>query len=177
MANKSPPPELVESARRSLSRLTRFVNQLMREQMSCGPVTVQQCYTLEALVDGPLPMHALAQQVALHQSTVTRIVAKLEAQGLVERVRKDGDLRTVEVHLTDSGRETHAQLDKEGTELISKVLDLVPAKKRSQVVSALETVSSLVDPCNDAFMDLLSGCCAPGIETGINSADKKESAA
>ncbi len=169
MANNTPQPELVDSARRSLSRLTRFVNQLMREQMSCGPVTVQQCYTLEALVDGPLPMHALAQQVALHQSTVTRIVAKLEDQGLVERVRKHGDLRTVEVHLTDSGRKTHAELDREGMELIGKVLELVPSKKRAQVVSALETVSALVDPCNDAFMQLLSGCCA---ETS-----KKESAA
>jgi DNA-binding MarR family transcriptional regulator len=57
----------------------------MREQLFCGPVTVQQCYTLEALRDGPKSMSALAAEVALHQSTLTRIVEKLEKQNLLSR--------------------------------------------------------------------------------------------
>jgi hypothetical protein len=43
--------QLVERSRQSFTRLARFINQLMREQLFCGPVTVQQCYTLEALID------------------------------------------------------------------------------------------------------------------------------
>jgi hypothetical protein len=43
--------QLVEKSRQSFTRLARFINQLMREQLFCGPVTVQQCYTLEALID------------------------------------------------------------------------------------------------------------------------------
>jgi hypothetical protein len=40
--------QLVERSRHSFTRLARFINQLMRAQLFCGPVTVQQCYTLEA---------------------------------------------------------------------------------------------------------------------------------
>ena len=61
--------QLIERSYRSFTRLARFFNQLMREQLFCGPVTVQQCYTLETLMDGPKTMNALAAEVALHQST------------------------------------------------------------------------------------------------------------
>ena len=48
--------QLVQRSRNSFTRLARFFNQLMREHLMCGPVTVQQCYTLEALVEGPKTM-------------------------------------------------------------------------------------------------------------------------
>jgi hypothetical protein len=41
--------QLVERSRHSFTRLARFINQLMRAQLFCGPVTVQQCYTLEEI--------------------------------------------------------------------------------------------------------------------------------
>ena len=44
--------QLVKRSRQSFTRLARFFNQLMREQLGCGPVTVQQRYTQEALKDG-----------------------------------------------------------------------------------------------------------------------------
>ena len=70
----------VESLHGSFSRLTRFITQLTREQLSCCPITVQQSYTLEALMGGPKSMKALAAEAAFHQSTMTRIVEKLERQ-------------------------------------------------------------------------------------------------
>jgi len=100
--------KLVKRSRQSFTRLARFFNQLMREQLGCGPVTVQQCYTLEALADGPLSMKDLAGEVALHQSTLTRVVEKLEKQNLVQRTRKSDNQRSVEVRLTDAGKQTYA---------------------------------------------------------------------
>jgi DNA-binding MarR family transcriptional regulator len=94
--------QLVEKSRQSFTRLARFINQLMREQLFCGPVTVQQCYTLEALTDGPKSMSTLAAEVALHQSTLTRIVDKLEKQNLLTRRRKENNQRTVEVQITEA---------------------------------------------------------------------------
>ena len=66
--------EQLRSLRKSFSRLERFFSLLMREQFSCCGATVQQWNCLEALLDGPKSMNALAAEVALHQSTVTRIV-------------------------------------------------------------------------------------------------------
>ena len=95
---------LVERSYRSFTRLARFFNQLMRQQLFCGPVTVQQCYTLEALMDGPKTMNALAAEVALHQSTLTRVVEKLEKQNFAIRTRKADNQRTVEVRITEDGQ-------------------------------------------------------------------------
>ncbi|MBT8332240.1 MAG: MarR family transcriptional regulator [Deltaproteobacteria bacterium] len=154
MANK----QLVKRSRRSFTRLARFFNQLMREQLMCGPVTVQQCYTLEVLIDGPLLMKDLAAEVALHQSTLTRVVEKLEKQNLVQRTRKSDNQRSVEVCLTDAGKQTYAYLDGAGSQMISDLLDLIPAERRDAIVDAMEEVAHLLNPNNAAFLELLQGC-------------------
>ena len=154
MANK----QLVKRSLQSFTRLARFFNQLMREQMTCGPVTVQQCYTLEALINGPLSMKDLAAEVALHQSTLTRVVEKLEKQNLVQRTRRSDNQRSVEVKLTDAGKQTYAFLDAAGSEMISDLLDLIPEDRRETIVDAMEEVANLLNPQNEEFLKLLQGC-------------------
>ena len=150
--------QLVKRSRQSFTRLVRFFNQLMREQLMCGPVTVQQCYTLEALADGPLSMKDLAAEVALHQSTLTRVVEKLEKQNLVQRTRIPDNQRSVEVRLTDAGQQTYAFLDDAGSQMISDLLDLIPKERRVTIVDAMEEVTNLLNPNNEAFIKLLQGC-------------------
>jgi DNA-binding MarR family transcriptional regulator len=154
MVNK----QLVMRSRKSFTRLARFFNQLMREQLMCGPVTVQQCYTLEALIDGPLSMKDLAAEVALHQSTLTRVVEKLEKQNLVQRARKSDNQRSVEVRLTDAGQQTYVFLDAAGSQMISDLLDLIPEERQGAIVDAMEEVANLLNPNNEAFQKLLQGC-------------------
>ena len=150
--------QLVKRSRQSFTRLVRFFNQLMREQLTCGPVTVQQCYTLEALADGPLSMKELAAEVALHQSTLTRVVEKLENQKLVQRTRKSDNQRSVEVRLTDAGRQTYVFMDAAGSQMISDLLDLIPTKRRVAVVDAMDELANLLNPSNEDFQKLLQGC-------------------
>jgi DNA-binding MarR family transcriptional regulator len=150
--------QLVKRSRHSFTRLARFFNQLMREQLTCGPVTVQQCYTLEALKDGPRSMKDLAAEVALHQSTLTRVVEKLEKQNLVQRTRKLDNQRSVEVRLTGAGKQTYVFLDAAGSQMISDLLDLVPEERRVAIVDAMEELANLLNPNNEAFQELLQGC-------------------
>jgi DNA-binding MarR family transcriptional regulator len=150
--------QLVERSYRSFTRLARFFNQLMRQQLFCGPVTVQQCYTLQALMDGPKTMNALAAEVALHQSTLTRVVEKLEKQDLAYRTRKPENQRTVEVSITDKGRQTYRFLKSQSSQMISALLDLVPRDRQSSVVEAMEELANLLDPQNESFQKLLEGC-------------------
>lgn len=150
--------QLVERSRQSFTRLARFINQLMREQLFCGPVTVQQCYTLEALIDGPKSMSALAAEVALHQSTLTRIVEKLEKQNLLSRRRKKTNQRAVEVQITEAGKQVHALLETQSSQMISQLLDLIPQNRRVAVVDSIEELANLLDPGNAAFQNLLKVC-------------------
>ena len=150
--------KLVEKTYRSFTRLARFFNQLMRQQLFCGPVTVQQCYTLEALMDGPKSMNSLAAEVALHQSTLTRVVEKLEKQKFVTRVRKAENQRKVEVRITEEGRRTYLFLKNQSTQMISALLDLIPKERRAPVVESMEELASLLDPQNQEFQKVLAGC-------------------
>ena len=162
--------QLVKRSRQAFTRLARFFNQLMREQLMCGPVTVQQCYTLEALADGPLSMKALAAEVAIHQSTLTRVVEKLEKQNLVQRTRKSDNQRSVEVRLTDAGQQTYAFLDAAGSQMIADMLDLIPKKRQVAIVAAMEELANLLNPSNQAYQKLLQGCRC-GVPEGTTSVD------
>lgn len=153
--------DLVLRAREAFTRHSRLLNRLMRERLSCGPVTVQQCYALEALAKAPLTMKALSSELALHQSTVTRIVEKLERQGYVARTRQPRDRRAVVVEITELGRETYEVLDENSMALIRAVLTMVPVAERESVVSALETLARALEPNCDAFQMLLASCCGP----------------
>lgn len=154
--------EQVLSARRSFTRMARFIHQLLREKLTCGPLTIQQFYTLESLEGGPRPMNALAAQVGLHQSTLTRIVDRLERDGLVARRGDPKEKRRVEVVLTDAGRAMYRSLDRECTSVASEMLKVVPEDARQACVDAMDLLSRSMDPGSETFRAMLRSCCGDG---------------
>lgn len=54
---------------------------------------------------GSLPMRVMGDRLQLHPTSVTNIVDRLEADGLVRRVPHPTDRRTTLVEITDSGRD------------------------------------------------------------------------
>jgi DNA-binding MarR family transcriptional regulator len=154
--------EQIRILRKSFSRLERFFSQLMREQFSCCGATVQQWNCLEVLLEGPKSMNALAAEVALHQSTVTRIVEKLEKQGFATRTRKAANQRSVEVRITESGREMYTWMDGQCSHMMSDLLDLLPSERHVSIVEAMDEFSKLLDPSNQAFQEVLKKCCEQG---------------
>jgi len=122
-------------------------------------VTVQQCHTLEALTEGPMPMNKLADEVALHQSTLTRVVEKLEEKALVKRSRPVDNQRTVEVALTKGGETLYAQIEHSSTRMIGNMLSLVAAEERGGAVRGLEVLCDLLDPENEMVQQIIEGCC------------------
>lgn len=148
-----------QTARRSFTRLARFFDQLLRGKLTCGPLTVQQFSTLEALDGGLRSMSELASQVGLHQSTMTRIVDRLERDGFVARERDAAVKRVVGVALTAEGRTLYRQLDRECAAFTERLLDGIPADRRKSCVEALELLSRVLDPDNEKFRKVLRDCC------------------
>ena len=105
-------------------------------------------------------MNDLAAQVGLHQSTLTRIVDRLERDGLVARRRDPKEKRLVEVTLTGAGRKLYRTLDKECTTVASEMLKVVPENKRKACVEALDLLSRSIDPDNRKFQAVLRECCS-----------------
>lgn len=54
---------------------------------------------------GSLPMRVMGQRLQLHPTSVTNIVDRLEADGLVKRIPHPTDRRTTLVEITETGRQ------------------------------------------------------------------------
>jgi MarR family transcriptional regulator for hemolysin len=60
--------------------------------------------------NGPLIQRELAGLLNVEGPTLTRHLARMEAEGLVERRRTSADRRAAIVHLTEAGEATHERL-------------------------------------------------------------------
>jgi len=58
---------------------------------------------------GALPLGKIGERLQVHRTSVTNIVDKLEADGLVRRVPHAEDRRATLAEITDAGRETAAR--------------------------------------------------------------------
>lgn len=94
------------------------------EQMLLGiSISLSEGFALMVLNAGaPLSQQALAEQLHLDKSTVSRLVKSLEQKGWVKRVRDLNDTRVFQVHLSKDGQETASCLVKEMTQRHERLL-------------------------------------------------------
>ncbi|HEX4173241.1 MAG TPA: MarR family transcriptional regulator [Acetobacteraceae bacterium] len=74
-------------------------------RLAAAGLTPTQFGVLEAILHiGPLSQRELCLKVLTSPGNMTDVVDKLEARGLVHRVRQQADRRAVQVELTAAGR-------------------------------------------------------------------------
>jgi DNA-binding MarR family transcriptional regulator len=98
---------LVDTWRDLLDRYARSVGALERRLESEHGLGVSEYEVLERLAEGPKSdrrMQELAAAVHLSQSALSRVVGRLEADGLVTRGLCQEDRRGIYACLTDAGR-------------------------------------------------------------------------
>jgi len=78
---------------------------LSKDEASQYGVTPTQLTVLKLLAEiGDLSLGTLSKEIRAHNSTVTGIVDRMEAAGLVERARSEEDRRVWIIRLTHAGR-------------------------------------------------------------------------
>jgi len=109
-----------------------------REEICCHGISVSQCYALDALArEGPLTMGALAAQLVLEISTMTRVVDRLVNAGLANRQADPDDRRVRRVAITRRGEQLVATIRGELIGEYERVLREVPAAHRDAVIEAI----------------------------------------
>jgi DNA-binding MarR family transcriptional regulator len=97
----SEPPEPAALIARGVLRLARR----LRAARPPGAISLSAFSLLATLIRlGPTPAVRLAQEEGLQPQSITRLLASLEAEGLIRRRRDDIDRRTVIVEATGPGR-------------------------------------------------------------------------
>lgn len=102
--------ELVSEWRDLLSRHATTSCALEKELQGRHRIGLSEFETLDRLVDAggeSYKMSDLAVDIYLSQSALSRAVARLEKDGLVNRTLCTNDRRAIFVCLTDKGREVH----------------------------------------------------------------------
>lgn len=99
-----PLPPAFATAERLHAAAIRLLRALRIEDRASG-LSGPRISALSVIVyGGPLPMSALAAAEQVQPPTITRLVAELERDGLVERIRDPGDRRVLKVQATAQGR-------------------------------------------------------------------------
>lgn len=142
-----------------LERLARILGQIGPDEVCCEGLSQRQCAILRTLVaQEGARISDLAAHSGISPSAMTRVLEKLEARGLVERVRgKQSDGRAAMVRITAAGRRTRKQLDELMRRRTENILHTIPEQQRPAVLEALRTL-------NDAIA--ADGCCALNAPVG-----------
>ena len=78
-------------------------------------ISLSEMFALMALsAEAPMSQQALAEQLHLEKSTVSRLIKHLEQRGWVKRVRDLHDTRMFRLHLSDAGHEQACRLQRDG---------------------------------------------------------------
>lgn len=126
-----------------------------RNEITCGGVSISQCYALDLLGDnGETTMLTLAQKMFLDKSTTSRVVDPLVKRGLVARRLDSTDRRIVLVGLTATGKKLLSEI--RACQLTSQrqILERIAAGQRQRLIKSLELLSR-------AVQDWLASCCLP----------------
>jgi DNA-binding MarR family transcriptional regulator len=135
-----------------LERLARILGQVGPDEVCCDGLSQRQCSILRTLVaQEGARISDLAASSGITPSAMTRVLEKLEARKLVERVRgAQADGRAATVKITAAGRKVREQLDQLMRERTRTIVATIPAEQRAQVLASLKLLNDVIAS---------SGCC------------------
>ena len=110
-----------------------------------------QLWFLKRLYDAgaPQPISFFADGVFSNRSNASQMIDRLEADGLVYRIRNPRDRRSVLVELTDAGAERMRHAEASHMQLARELLEPLTAEERVAALSTFERVLSLFENDSD----------------------------
>ena len=139
-AKRVPPAQLAPQLRDAITRLNRRV----RQARPVGDLTVTQLSALTSLkLAGALTPRELADVERVQPPTMTKIVAKLEERGLVQRTPHPTDGRQVILAATEGGRAVLEQFERARNEWLASRLAALTEDERDTLRRAAEILQQL----------------------------------
>jgi DNA-binding MarR family transcriptional regulator len=111
----------------------RIVNAIRHYRM---PPSVWRVISMVAEVDG-IKINSLARRVIVERSALSRIVAKLEDDGLLERRADPKDGRSVTLHLSQKGRKLYQDAAPLAQRELDTILSALSEKERTTLMALL----------------------------------------
>jgi len=139
-------PYILESSSAQLAlvlyQIAQGIENLVRKHSEAEGLSSTQLRTLLFLSNAH-PIYSnigsIARKFSITPATTTRVIDALEQKGLVERVRKEEDRRTVTVRLTEAGKKMIAKASGIGDEL-ERFVKIISKDKQGALLEGLKQV-------------------------------------
>ncbi|MDG6107553.1 MarR family transcriptional regulator [Dactylosporangium aurantiacum] len=139
-ASKITGAQLAAALRDSITRL----NRRLRQARPIGDLTITQLSALTSLeLNGALTPRELADAERVQPPTLTKIVAKLEERGLVQRTPHPTDGRQVILAATESGRAVIVEHRRARDEWLARQLAALTPEERETLGKAAEILGRI----------------------------------
>lgn len=139
-------PPVAARLRTAVARMARW----LRPTEAAGDLTATEVDMLMvAEKRGPARMSDLATFCGLNPTMVSRLVPQLEQTGLLARQGDPADKRASLVGATDKARSLLDQVRSERADILSHLLDELPAEDRQAVQAAVPVLERLAERLRD----------------------------
>jgi DNA-binding MarR family transcriptional regulator len=139
--------ELVSRLRGVIGRLARQLN----ATSTVEGLTPTQASVLGLIAfRGPLGLAELTELEGLNPTMLSRVVRKLDEDGLIRRLSDPADLRAVQVEITPAGAQVHEHVRTLRTQAVSDCLDRLPDHVVSELLQALPAMEELAEELKSA---------------------------
>jgi len=147
--SESDQSELTELPSRTRSVIARLSRRLRKTRAGADLTTSQFQVLATTTRHGPVGLTRLAALEGLNPTMLSRIVGKLEADGLVGRTPDPNDGRVAVLTTTRKGRDLVARVRRERTDALSLVIDGLDEDQRRALVAALPVLESMAEVLKD----------------------------
>lgn len=132
---------------RELVRLfIRKLGVLEKGEASCCGITVGQCHVLvEIAKTGETTLNALAEELNLDKSTMSRTLNNMVDNDLVSRLTDPEDRRYLNIQLSPQGKKVYEEIESRMEAYFQNVVAAIPEQKRGQVLESLQLLLQALD--------------------------------
>lgn len=139
-----PSEERIGTVRQFNRFFTRQIG-VLREGLLHSPYSLTEARILFELgQSNQVTASKLGHELGLDAGYLSRILARFEQQGLLEKVRSENDGRQLLLSLTAAGREAFALLDQRSREEVSEMLEDLSEEDQQHLLKAMQTIESVL---------------------------------
>ncbi len=135
-----PAPEIAARLRLSATRLARR----LRQESGAGLSPSQQSALSVIANEGPLTLGALAEHERVAPPSITKVVSKLEADGLVVRTPDPADRRVCRVAVSADGAALLEESRRRKTAWLTERISELDDSGRRRLADALDVLDALI---------------------------------
>jgi len=134
--------EMVARLRGVISRLARQLNATSTDE---GLTPTQYSVLGLIAVRGPLGLTELTEMEGLNPTMLSRVVRKLDDEGLIRRQPDPADQRAARVQVTPAGSEVHQRIRAQRTQVLYTCLERLPIEVTDELLKAVPMLEAVAE--------------------------------